>query len=141
MADTVFRSTTPQVTKSEPTTEAKTADTAGTTKVEVPFLDYQQEHSKPFLADHFELGDRWNDSEGGFPREIALIEGYLENRIKTGEMANSQSAVKEFMKSIEKLNNVSKEERSVVKIEILAHYVEFLMKNEKTKQNLKRYAY
>lgn len=107
--------------------------------IEVPYNDYSREHGKPYIADHFSLGDSWNDPQGGFPREVQQIEGYIFNKIESGEVANSVTAVKDLLKGMEKFNNLNHEERAVVKIEVLAHYVEFLQANERTKANLKKY--
>lgn len=107
---------------------------------DVPYLDYESEHSSPFLVDYFVLGDTWNDPQGGFPKEIASIEGYIQEKIESGEIANSITAVKNMIRSMEKINNLSKEERSVVKIEILNNYVDFMRKNEGIKRNLRRYS-
>jgi hypothetical protein len=107
--------------------------------VEVPYMDYHQTHGKPYLVDHFKLGDRWEDPEGGFPKEIQTISSYIDKKIESGEVANSVTAIKDLLKGMEKFNNLTKEERSVVKIEVLAHYVEFLQKNDQTRSNLRKY--
>jgi len=109
------------------------------TTMEVPYSEYEREHAHPYSVDHFKLGDRWNDPEGGFPKEIAVIEEYFSHKISSGELANTLEAIQEEYKKMEKMTNLSKFERPLVKIETLAAYVEFLMKTDKIKFNLKRY--
>lgn len=109
------------------------------TEVEPPYLDYMNDNAKPYVADHYRLGDNWDDPYGGFPVEISTIEGYLRGRIQNGEIANSTSAVKEELKKLEKMTNVSKEERPLIKIETLAAYVRFLQKTNDIKSNLRKY--
>ena len=77
---------------------------------------------------------------GGFPKEISTIESYLQHKIQSGELPNSQSAVKQEINKMLKMTNVNKEERSLVKVETLAAYVKFLMKTEDIRYNLRRYA-
>lgn len=114
-------------------------DSTGITHEEVPFLDYHREHGKPFIADHFQLGDTWSDNTGGFPEEVGLIDTYLEDQINQGEIPNDVNAVKEVIKKIEKITNINKNERPVVKIDIIAAYVKFLMTTDKVRFNLKKY--
>jgi hypothetical protein len=107
--------------------------------VEVPYTDYKNQYNHPYTVDYFKLGDRWQDPVGGFEKEVFLIENYIDNKIQGGEIANSVQAIKDMIKKMEKFNNIDKEERVIIKIETLAHYVEFLMKNEQTRRNLRRY--
>jgi hypothetical protein len=136
----VFR--TKQNETSQPTTPdvAKESAKTSTTSIEVPFMDYEVEHSKPFSVDYFQLGDTWQDPDGGFETEVTTIEKYLQDRIKSGEIANSMDAVKEVIKGVEKITNMKKEERPVVKISVIANYMRFLMDNDKIMSGLKHYA-
>lgn len=120
--------------------EGKEPSRASETHEEVPYLDYENANSYPYLVDYFELGDTWNDPQGGFPQEIQKIKEYVGEKIESGELANSVSAVKTLLKGMEKVNNLTKEERAVVKVEVLANYVDFLLKNEDVKRNLRRYS-
>jgi len=140
MSETVFKG------KAEPTSTSK--DTAvgkdpsrgeEGTAVEVPYLDYEQEHNHPHSVDYFNVGDTWEDPYGGFPEEISLIEEYLQKQIEKGEIANSVSAVKTELKRIEKINNLTSEERPVVKVGVLSAYTKFLMETSKIKFNSGRY--
>jgi hypothetical protein len=124
----------PQV---EPKTPIRTSEEGS--KIEVPYTDYEQQTNHPYLVDHFKLGDKWDDPQGGFPNEVRLIESYIQDKIKSGEVANSIKAIQGVIKDMEKFNNLKGEERAVVKLEVLSHYVEFLMKNERTRANLRRY--
>lgn len=126
-------------TPTPPASEIKSPSRSSVVTIEVPYTDYEREHNHPYSVDYFNLGDTWNDNAGGFPKEIARIEGYIAQKINSGELANSVGAIKDFMKDMEKFNNLTKEERPVVKIEILSNYIEFLMKNEQVKSNLRRY--
>lgn len=103
--------------------------------VEVPYLDADN-----FLEDYFKLGTQWKDADAIFNEDLHKIDVYLADLIDQGEIANSQSAVKEVLKKMEKMNNLTKEERSVVKLEVLGNYAEFLMKNDNLKSKLRRYS-
>ncbi len=54
-------------------------------------------------------------------------------------MANSINAVKDRLKEILKVTNMSKEERNVIKIEIVASYIKFLQDSDNIRHNVKRY--
>jgi len=142
MADTVFRNQSTATTAQPPKVESKNdAQATPNSGVEVPFNDYEMEHGHPYLVDHFQLGDTWNDAVGGFPKEITTINSYIEGKIKNGDIANSVTAIRSLIRGMEKMNNLTQEERTVVKIETLSNYVEFLMKNDALKGNLRRYAH
>ena len=119
--------------------EGKSSDTAPIVKVEVPYTDYEKEHNHPYIVDHFELGDRWQDDVGGFSKEVTLIEEFFSNQIKSGDLPNNKEAIKEAIKKMEKITGVNKNARPLVRIETLAAYVEFLMKCDKIKFNISRY--
>jgi hypothetical protein len=110
-----------------------------TNSIEVPYTDYMDTTGHPYIVDHFSLGDSWDDPTGGFSKEVSTIEAYVQSKIKSGEVANSITAIKGVIKDMEKFNNLNKEERAVVKIEVLANYAEFMLKNEKTRSNVRRY--
>jgi hypothetical protein len=138
MVDTTFRSSTiPVETAPRATVDPKVTQT---TSSEVPYLDFETEHGKPFVVDYFQLGDRWMDETGGFSKEVGMIESYFKDQVDSGELPNSVEAVKEAIKKMEKFTNVPKEERTVMKLETLSHYVEFLRQCAKTKFNLKHYS-
>lgn len=141
MTDTVFREATKP--SPEPTKKDKTlSDTkipSSDVEIEAPYLDYETINKKPYLADHFELGDTWDDPAGGFPKELSIIEGYIENEIKSGKIGNDISSAKEILKLAEKMTNTKKETRMTVKIPIIAEYMKFLMKVDKVKFNAQRY--
>lgn len=107
--------------------------------VPVPFKDYERTNGKPFTVDHYELSDTWMDKDGGFGKEVAIIEAYLDSRINNGDVENSQEAIKKELKKIEKLTNMKDEGRIVIKIGNIAAYSEFLMKSENIKYNSKKY--
>jgi hypothetical protein len=135
-------------TKSEPSeertarsTKVEKIDAAQTIKADgdVPFTDYQKEHNHPFLVDHFELGDSWQDKYGGFEEEIDTIEGYFRGKIEHGQMQNDTEAVKEQFKKIYKLCNIDKTERVTMQIEKLAAYIKFLKETDDIKMNHYKY--
>jgi hypothetical protein len=136
MADTVFRSKTDNQNTKEPEIKASTPGMADVTHVETPYLD-----TPNFLDSYFGIGTEWHDQDASFYPEISKIDGFIKEKINAGEVGNNQSDVKEFLRGLLKLNNLQKESRSVVKLEVLANYVDFLSKNSKLKSNLKRYAY
>ncbi len=130
-------------TKQEPAVETSPKGEkqamAPTVKPEVPYTDYEKENSHPYIVDHFKLGDTWKETMGGFSKEVTLIEEFFSKQISKGDLPNNKRAVKEAIKKMEKITGVNKDARPVVKVENLAAYVEFLMKVDKTKFNLKRY--
>lgn len=137
MADMVFKQ------QSTPTEDIlpKGVDTTSVNidNVEVPYLDYESSSGHPFTVEYFKLGDTWQETIGGFPLEVQKIEDYIKEKIESGESANSINAAKEIIKKMEKVNNLTKEERSVIKIEVLSNYIDFLNKNDQIKRNLQRY--
>lgn len=115
--------------------EIKEADSSGVEeKVELPYLD-----SSDCLEKYFQLGTEWKDQDGIFFNDLNKIDNYIKLKIKNGEMENSQDSVRDMLKKIEKLTNLDNEGRSVVKLEVISNYVEFLLKNDLLKSNLKRY--
>jgi len=138
MADTTFR--TKVETTKETTPEAVKSTVDGNASVETPFSEYHKENGKPFIADYFQLGDTWRDEAGGFPQEVAIIEDFIQDRIDKGELPNNVESVKEAIKKIEKLTNLDKHERPIVKIDTIAAYTKFLMECDHIKFNLKKYA-
>jgi len=141
MSDTVFRAKVERRDGQEELPKGKIpAETPREDRVEVPYLDYEQAKGKPFAVEYFGLSNTWDDPDGGFSQEVALVEEYFENKIKSGGMANSQSAVKKELKEIEKLANLEKDERTVVRLGTISAYLKFLMECDKIKYNLRRYA-
>ena len=137
--EVTFRSAAPAVDTPTSTVKTNPEQAVSTTKVEVPFTDYARENAKPFSVEFFGLGDTWNEPAGGFPKEIDIIESYFADRIAEGEMANSVSAVKDRLKEIMKVTNMSKEERAVIKVETIAAYIKFLREGADIKRSIKRY--
>lgn len=138
MADTTTRTKSEPIQDSSPPSGVPTTSGAEVT-IEVPYRDYQDNNGRPFVADHYQLGDTWYEPNGGFPNEVAAIEDYVENQIKRGEIANTQGDVKTLLKRLEKITNVDKESRSLVKVETIAAYVEFLRKTDTLKGNIRKY--
>lgn len=97
-------------------------------KVEPPFTDYEQAHGHPFVVDHYELGDTWQEKMGGFLPEVGQITTYLIRQIGMKEVDNSVDAIKDTIKRLERVSNVKKSDRTVTKIAKVAAYVEFLNK-------------
>lgn len=107
------------------------------TGVEVPFTDYEQEYNHPLAVDYFELGDNWED---GYSDEVGTIDMYLKKQVEKGELPNSIKAIKAEIKELEKINNLKKEERAVIKVGILAAYAKFLMEADGIKYKVRKYA-
>ena len=134
--DTTFRNRVESKVEEAP----KAPDTSTTHSidlgVDVPFLDYEQSYKHPIAVDYFELGDRW---EEGFSNEVSIINSYLKEKVEKGDINNSISAAKKELKSLEKINNIKDEERSVIRIGILSAYVKFLMESDGVKRNYRKY--
>lgn len=123
----------------EPEGIGKETTVGGETKVSPPFKDYVSQYNHPYTVDYFGLGDTWEQKEGGFGKEVSIIESFIESEIDKGEIPNNIEAVKDVLKKLEKMTGIDKNERPLMKIETLAAYVEFLMKCDKIKFNIKRY--
>lgn len=115
--------------------EAKEQLSQATVEAEIPYESYQETTGKPFIADCYGLGDFWEVHS----KEIDTINSYVNRKIQTGDIASSQTAVKDLLKSLEKFNNLGKEERAVVKLGVLASYVKFLESSEEVKHNSVKY--
>lgn len=129
--DTIAR--TPQETMASPELRAQSSHADTTTKIEPPFTDYHSQNGKPFVVDYFQLGNTWDQSVGGFVKEVSFLEKYFDDQIKSGVMANNTEAVKDAIKKMEKVNGLEKFDTPMKRIQILSSYVEFLMKTNKFK--------
>lgn len=123
----------------EPVAEAKATTSGSVSKVEVPFTDYAREHGQPYTVDLFSLGEHWTDGIGGFTNEVGAIENYLSELVNNRELGNDLTSIKKRIKEIEKVTGVDKEDRTTVKLEIIAEYVKFLMKKSDIHKNITRY--
>jgi hypothetical protein len=136
MGDSVFREKQDVQPVVEPKVEVK--DASGTPiedHIEVPYTD-----SRDFLENYFGLGSNWKDRDMVFLDDLSMIDGLIKLKIKEGDIPNDQKSVKDMLNGFAKLNNLKNETRSVVKLEVLRNYAEFLLKNYNLKSNLKRYA-
>lgn len=104
-------------------------------KVEAPFTSYEQENSHPYIVDHYELGS----SAREFDEEIKNIEGYFKDQADHGKIDNSISTVKGLIAKYEKMANIGKEERTVMKIAKLSAFIKFLRETGEIERNLQRY--
>ena len=141
MDDSVFRTKAePESPAEEKLPEGKTPDiTQVDDKVDVPFLDYHRVKGKPFLVDFYDLGMHWDDPKGGFAEEVEIIQKFLDRKIKNGDIANSQDAIKAELAQIEEINNLKNEFRKIVKLGTMAAYTKFLLETEGIKVKAKRY--
>ena len=105
--------------------ESKGPKTPLTTKVEVPYTDYQTENGRPYTADHYDLGELWDEGRA-FNQEVGIIEDYIESKIRSGEWANNRRSVKTELAKIEKLTNMKDETRPVVKIGTVSEYIKIM---------------
>jgi len=141
MSDVVFRTKQPAI---EPVEEKpiKASEAAIVqTEVEPPYLDWEREKGKPYIAEYFKLGELWNDKVGGFEEEIGTIQKYIKDEIEQGRLDNSVEAVKGVLKGIEKMAGFDKSERTTIKIAQMAAYTEFLYKTRNIKNNQRKYGY
>jgi hypothetical protein len=113
--------------------------TASQPQIEVPFTDYKVEKNHPYTVDHYELGQYWDDAEGGYNEEVSIIENYLISQVEKGEIENSLSAVNNRLKEIEKITNVSKNTRKILRVSTVAAYMKFLLDTEEVKNHLRKY--
>jgi hypothetical protein len=131
MSDSVFRTAQPaQTTPATPTQKADTTSTSKTADVPVPYLDYKSEHHKPFTVEYFELGNMWDDKDGGFTSEIDIIEDYMYHLIGDGQISNSTEAVGEKIKSMEKQAGIKKFDTISNRIAKITAFTKFLQETE-----------
>ena len=140
VGDVNFRSKV-ETTTTAPVTADNGPRIASQSKIEVPFTDYSKENNHPFAVDYYQLGDTWEDPDGGFYKEVSIIDGYMKNLIDKGEINNSVDAVKAKIKSIEKLNNITKEQRTSYKVSATAAYIKFLQETDSIKNNISKYGH
>lgn len=103
------------------------------TGVEVPYTD-----DAKFLGDYFKLGDL-GSYNGVYAKELESIDQFVQDKINSGDVANSKKAVLSLLKGLEKMNNLKDEERSSVRLGVLANYAEFLSRNKDVRQNVIKY--
>ena len=137
MSDAVFK-TQVAAPASTPTPQGVTPTQDGSSKVEVPYLDYSVEHGTPYLVDYFGLGEHWAELQGGFPKEIEAIDDYIGAKIKAGEIPNDTKSIKDYISKIEKLVNIKNEPRAVIRVETVADYIKFLKSTDDRRTNLRR---
>jgi len=138
MADVAFR-TKSESTKPERVGEGKTPPTQSVTNVEVPYMDYEADKGHPYTVDYFKLGKYWDEGMGGFEKEVNIIEGYIQKKIKSGEWANNQEAIKKELKKMEKLTNVKDETRPIVKVATITAHIKFLQEAEGIRKDFAKY--
>tara|TARA_Y100000310_G_C20282645_1_gene623332 strand:- start:97 stop:540 length:444 start_codon:yes stop_codon:yes gene_type:complete len=141
MPGTAFRTKVEETATPEPTPIAAKVTRSGNEEKQevVPYLDYETKTGHPYAVEYFKLGDTWEDPVGGFPKELSVIEEYMQKQIEAGELANSVNAIRKKYAEIETITGANKDERAVVKVETIAAYVKFLMETDKIKVNLRRY--
>jgi len=111
------------------------------TKVDPPYLDWEREKGKPYIADYFGLDELWNDKVGGFEDEIDTIKTYIKDEIEQGRLDNDSNAVKTLLKTMEKQMGGDKTDRTVIKIAKMAAFTQFLYKTRDIKNNVSKYGY
>lgn len=131
-SESTFRtaSPAPAPTASPTKQSAPTETTNRATDVEVPYTDYRQTNHKPYVADYFELGELWSDSDGGFKSDVGIIEDYVSHLINGEKLTNSVKAVKDMLTGIEKQANVKKTDTTTTRIEKVKAFAKFLLDTE-----------
>jgi hypothetical protein len=137
--EVVFKSSEPKQESGPTNISTGPQVSTSTSEVEIPYLDYKSQKGTPHSVEFFGIGDTWSEPVGGFPEEIGVIEDYFREQVETGELANSTKAVKERLKEILKVTNMSKEERNVIRVETVAAYIKFLRSKDAIKHSVKRY--
>jgi len=103
-----------------------TADTPRSVDVEPPYTSYEQEKHHSYLVDHYEMGE----SKELFGDEIKTIDSYFKDLADKGKIDNKVSTVRSLIAKYEKMANIGKEERTVMKIAKLAAFVKFLKESD-----------
>lgn len=134
MDDTTFKTRTVQEDK-EPVHEAAEETTQSIIREEPPYTEYASENGVPYLAEHYQLGENWKV----FSQEVNTLDHYIRRKINDGEIANTPKAVKKVIAGMEKLNNLKDEERTVIKLETLSAYINFLNEVDGIRFNWRKY--
>lgn len=141
LGDTTFRSKMVDNVPTKPDSADTGPRAALQTNVDVPFTDYASQNNHPFAVDYYQLGNTWEDPDGGFYKEVSIIDGYLKSLVDQGEISNTVEAVREKLKSIERLNDIKKEHRTTYKIAATAAYIKFIQETDDIKNKMKKYGY
>lgn len=104
-------------------------------KVEVPYTSYEQENHHPYIVDHYELGN----SSSEFESEIKNIDGYFRDQADHGKIDNKVSTVGSLIAKYEKMANIGKEERTVMKIAKLSAFIDFLRSTDNINKQVSKY--
>ena len=138
MSETTFREKVEPAV--EPDIKVAAPVSISVTNIEVPYLDYENEHGKPYTVEHFNLGERWGDRDGGYRDQVTIIESYLQQQATDREIDNSLKGVKNRLKEIEKITGMDKEDRMAIKVDVIAEYLKFLSKRRDIEKNIRRYS-
>lgn len=140
MGSKPFRTKSETAGKPEKVPSGSTPDAQPFVKVEVPYTDYEAENGHPYSVDHFDLGKFWDEGSSAFQTDVEVIESYIGEKIKSGEIANDKNAVKAELKKMEKMTNMKDESRQVVKVSIIVAHIKFLKETDHIKKDFARYA-
>lgn len=122
--DNVFRSqVTPEETTEETPSGTTPTSTGDITKPEVPYLDYEMEHHKPYIVDYYDLGEFWNKDKT-YTYEVREIDDYITKKIKSGEVDKSLKAVKYYLRNMDVVVGIQPWDSKAVKIERILNYIE-----------------
>ena len=143
MSDQTYRKSNPVNSEPAKTPQAP-PDTGKIVEVETepPFTSYEIDKGKPFVVDHYELGNLWNEADDysdGYQGEVDTINSYLDQQISRGEINNTITSVKNELKRIEKITNIKKDTRTAVKIGIITAHIKFLMETSDIKKTAGKY--
>lgn len=125
-----------KASKSEKLPTGSTPDSQAFIKVEVPYTEYETENQRPYTVDYFDLGSFWERHADGYSKEVNFIEDYFNEKIKTGDIANDVSAVRNELRKIEKLTNIEDETRAAVRMGIVVAHIKFLSKVGRMKRKI-----
>lgn len=103
--------------------------------IEAPYTSYEVDHQRPFIADHYELGDQHK----AFESEIKEIEGYFKDKAEHGKIANDTKTIRDLISKYEKMANIGKEERTVMRVAKLAAFIRFMRESDNIDLNGEKY--
>lgn len=127
--DAIFRTKVKPISQSEPVDVAKKMANTDTTKVEVPFLNYEMEHGHPFIVDYYDLGEFWNKDKV-YTLEVGEIEDFLHHKVKKKEITNSLDSLKGYMKELELTVGVKSYDPILTKISKVLEYVQEMSRGD-----------
>lgn len=98
--------------------------------VKVPPLSiYETVKGRPFSAEYFGMGNSWQF--WNYPKEIAIIEDFVQSEIKTKNLTDTIDSYKDIVASLESKLNLAPTEKLWSKLDKVVSYIKALQMQHK----------